>query len=163
VPFAIEIAVGPQAPTFGYSPILLCGPLADTIPSTLAFLMIDFEHVWLPQILGYAKIIITGQLEDQWLGRIDAVTSVTDPDELYEQIFDDLDAENIWSEARQLGKLPQPAVDAMDRFLRALHDVDGRDGAAFVSSEAWTKVQEAAAVVLADVVEGSVATKADRL
>ena len=46
--------------------------------------MIDFEHVWLPQIVSYARLISSGQLENEWLGRAEAATSVTNPDELYE-------------------------------------------------------------------------------
>lgn len=64
--------------------------------------MIDFEQVWLPQIVQYARLIGTGQLENEWLGRVTPATSVTDPDELHEQVFDDLDADRIWAENQKL-------------------------------------------------------------
>lgn len=113
--------------------------------------MIDFEHVWLPQIVSYAKMISTGQVKDEWLGRSSITTSVTDPDELHEQIFDDLDAQGIWSEARERVKMPASAIDAIDSFLAALLDIDGRQAAKVVASDVWAKVEQAAGAVVASV------------
>jgi hypothetical protein len=114
-------------------------------------LMIDFEHVWLPQIVGYAKIISTGRLEDQWLGRVGVVTSVTDPDELQEQVFGDLDADAIWIKARESLQSPPSTIDAIDVFLAALHEIDESDAAALLASKVWLKVKDAANVLLANV------------
>ncbi len=113
--------------------------------------MIDFEQVWLPQIIGYARLISTGQLENQWLGQSDAMTSVTDPDELHEQIYDDLDADAIWSEARQNLDMPAAATSAIDSFLLALNGIEGNDAEMVVRSSAWAKVKYAANAVLANV------------
>jgi hypothetical protein len=114
-------------------------------------LMIDFEHVWLPQIVSYATIISTGQLEDQWLGRLGTVTSVTDPDELHEQIFGDLDADAVWIAARESVQLPASIIEVIDRFLAALHDISESDAATLVSSKVWLKVRDAANVLVANV------------
>jgi len=113
--------------------------------------MIDFAHVWLPQIVGYAAMIGSGRLEEHWLGQRGLFTSVTDPDELCEQIFGDLDADNIWIEARRSAQLPAPTIDAIDRFLAALHDIDESNAATLVSSTVWLAVREAANVLVANV------------
>ena len=113
--------------------------------------MIDFMHVWLPQIVQYAKLISTGQLEDEWLGRVASTTSVTDPDELHEQVFDDLDADNIWAENLHRSELPTPAIEAVGRFLAALQNIDQSDAHSVVSSSAWESVKAAARAVVANV------------
>ncbi len=100
--------------------------------------MIDFEQVWVPQIVEYARLISTGRLEDEWLGHATTTTSVTDPDELHEQIFDDLDADDIWTENRGNSQLPERAVEAIDRFLAALRNIDESDARRVVTSTAWS-------------------------
>ena len=57
--------------------------------------MIDFHDTWLPQIIGYAKLICSDDLVQSWVYKNRNITSVNNFDELYEQIFDDLDSENI--------------------------------------------------------------------
>lgn len=113
--------------------------------------MIDFEQVWLPQIIEYARLISTGQLEDQWFGRTGLITSVTSPDELHEQIYDDLDANAIWFEARQNAGMPACAASAIDSFLTALNEIASNEAAIVVGSRAWAKVKDAANSVLANV------------
>lgn len=110
--------------------------------------MIDFKQVWLPQILQYARLIETGQLEQEWLGYSPRATSVTDPDELHEQVFDDLDAESIWAEKRLAPDLSTRATEAIDGFLTALRNIDDRDAGSLVRSAAWTRVKEAAQAVV---------------
>ena len=113
--------------------------------------MIDFAHVWLPQIVQYAKLISTGQLENEWLGRATASTSVTDPDELHVQVFDDLDADNIWAENRGDSGLPAAANAAIDHFLTALRNMDEPDAQSLVRSAAWASAKEAAQAVATSV------------
>jgi hypothetical protein len=110
--------------------------------------MIDFKHVWLPQILAYARLISTGQLEQEWLGYSPRATSVTNPDELYEQVFDDLDAESIWAENRLAPDLSTRATEAIDGFLTALQNIDDPDAESVVESAAWKRVKEAAQAVV---------------
>lgn len=111
--------------------------------------MIDFESVWLPQILNYAKLISTRQLEDEWLGRVARNTSITEPDELHEQVFDDLDADGIWRTNRKT--LAPTAADAIDRFLSALRNIDEADAHVLVASDAWAQARKAASAVVANV------------
>lgn len=113
--------------------------------------MLDFKNVWLPQIVGYATIISNGRLEDQWLGRLGAVTYVTNPDELQEQVFGDLDADAIWIEARESAELPTATIVAVDRLLASLHNVEESDAATLVSSRVWLKVRDAANELVANV------------
>jgi hypothetical protein len=110
--------------------------------------MIDFEHVWLPQIVQYAELISSGQLEAEWQGRAKATTSVTDRDELHEQVFDDLDAERVWTENRCRTGLPVSATEAIDRFLDALRTVDESDAELVATSPAWKTTKEAAQAVV---------------
>lgn len=113
--------------------------------------MIDFEQVWLPQIVQYARLISTGQLENEWLGRATVTTSVTAPDELHEQVFDDLDADDVWTENRDHSGLPEPAVEAIDRFLAALRNMDEPDARRVVTSAAWASAKEAGEAVVTSV------------
>ena len=125
-------------------------PIAATASEHHDASMIDFERVWLPQIVSYAKHIIAGRLEDQWFGRVGTVTSVTSPNELFEQVFGDLDAEHIWTENRSTSNLSDPAKEAIGQFLAGLHELDG-DALAVVRSAAWTRIKEAAQAVVASV------------
>jgi len=111
--------------------------------------MIDLRHVWLPQIITYAELISTGQLEREWLGQTTPMTSVTDPDELHEQIFEDIDAENVWAEHRHNSGLPTAAVRAVDGFLTALLAIDESDAQRVVASRAWGEAKEAGKALLA--------------
>jgi hypothetical protein len=113
--------------------------------------MIDFKQVWLPQIVTYARLISTGQLEDQWLGRSGITTSVSGPDELHEQIFGDLDAVAIWAVARQGEGMSTSALSAVDTFLTALSGLNDNDAATIVGSSAWAVAKVAAGEVLTNV------------
>jgi len=126
-------------------------PLADVAIAWDGLKMIDFEQVWLPQIVSYARLIDTGQLEDEWLGRSRQATSVTDPDELHEQVFDDLDADTIWHEVRRTRSVSTQLAHAIDCFLNALRKIGGNEPSTVVASNAWIEVREAANGVLAAV------------
>ncbi|TPG20865.1 hypothetical protein EAH87_05750 [Sphingomonas koreensis] len=113
--------------------------------------MIAFEQVWLPQIIDYARLIHSGQLENEWLGISDRATSVIDPDELHEQVFGDLDADGIWPPVRGIGRVSARMSDAIDRFLAALRDVDSNEPTVVIASVAGTRAKDAAGAVLANV------------
>lgn len=106
--------------------------------------MIDFEQVWLPQIVRYAELVSAGKLDDAWLGRASPTTSITDPDELHEQVFDDLDAEAVWAENRGACKLTPAAIAAIDSFLGLLRRLDESDAGLLVESDAWARTKTAA-------------------
>ena len=106
--------------------------------------MIEFEQVWLPQIVSYARLVSTNRLDDEWLGRATPTTSVTDPDELHEQIFDDLDADTVWAKHRQHSNLSPLALAAIDAFLASLRHLNESDPQLLVTSEAWATAKRAA-------------------
>jgi hypothetical protein len=83
--------------------------------------MIDFKQVWLPQILGYARLIANEDaLTSAWLTSTAKDTSVTSPDELIEQVFDDLDSDTIVKGAScHLISAPQLA-EALKEFLTSM-------------------------------------------
>jgi hypothetical protein len=55
--------------------------------------MIDLRDVWLPQIIAYAEFIEEdGAVRAAWIDGDRSQTSVTDFDELMEQVFGDADA-----------------------------------------------------------------------
>lgn len=110
--------------------------------------MIDFEQVWLPQIVRYAELVSASKLDDAWLGRATPTTSITDPDELHEQVFDDLDADVVWAENRGSCNLTPAAIAAIDLFLGSLGRLDESDARALVVSEAWARTKAAAQGVL---------------
>jgi hypothetical protein len=113
--------------------------------------MIDFKDVWLPQLISYARLISSGQLEAEWLGRVAATTSVTDPDELYEQVFDDLDADGIWAKWRDHNAVSAEGRDAVDRFLQALREIEQSDARILVQTDHWERAKQAAQAVTSNV------------
>ncbi len=113
--------------------------------------MIDFETIWLPQIVGYARLISSGQLEAEWLGQALATTSVTDPDELGEQVFDDLDADGVWAERRDRNPLSANGRDAIDLFLKTLSEIVETDARVLVQTDHWERAKQAAQTVVANV------------
>ena len=87
--------------------------------------MIDFRQVWLPQILGYAQLIADENvLRRAWLNGEAAETSVTAPDEMIEQVFGDLAAEEMIKEASfHLASAPRLA-EALREFLHGMAEWD---------------------------------------
>lgn len=122
-------------------------PLADAAFAQDSGVMIDFEHVWLPQIVQYATLIHSGQLEAEWQGQAKVTTSVVDPDELHEQVFDDLDADKVWADNRDRTGLSMLAIQAIDSFLDALRNVES-DAGSLAASDAWERTKRAAKAVV---------------
>lgn len=110
--------------------------------------MIDIQEVWVPQMLWYCELIADDKrLAWAFNQEPDRIwTSVTDYDELMEQIFDDLDA---------LGMLPSlaqsPIEDGLkitlETFVSRLAQFDERKGEDEFDnkSPAWLSVKAAAA------------------
>lgn len=113
--------------------------------------MIDFRGVWLPQIKGYAEQVEGGQLEREWLGLVEVATSITNPEELLEQVFDDLDADGIWAGNRNDSGLSPQAVAAIDDFLAALRNMSETDVSSAVASDAWSSAKRAARAIMVNV------------
>lgn len=116
--------------------------------------MIEFQ-VWISQILGYCKLIADDKkMRQAWIERDFSATSVTEFDELYEQIFDDLDSDHF-SQALH-SHLPKDAVLVIARFIESLHEIDQlrsrsvqfRSSLAILDSPQWQLVRNAALSVL---------------
>ncbi len=86
--------------------------------------MIDLFRTWLPQIIGYAEALEDGTLQKAWADGDRSSTSAYYSGELYEQVFGDLDADEMLEEARRaLGAHP-PLLRALDGFLCSLKRLD---------------------------------------
>ncbi len=118
--------------------------------------MIAFD-TWLPQIVDYCGFILDDEkLRRTWIGRNFSETSVTNFDELCEQIFDDLDADNlvvVFSSKLQKSDGLQASIM---EFLSSLHAVEfvcaldqkPKDVQMLLDSAQWRRVRSAALSVL---------------
>ena len=114
--------------------------------------MLDFHRGWLPQILGFAAIIADGELEAAWLhpSRHARLASF---DELYQQVFEDLEAEAMLPRLRAHLPGQVERQEAIATFLRAiahLHlqveaDPALRAPRRLVATTSWTHLRGAAA------------------
>ena len=115
--------------------------------------MLDFHRGWLPQILGFAAIIADGELEAAWLHGPSRRSRVASFDELYQQVFEDLEAEAVLPELRTHLPGQVERQEAIATFLRAiahLHlqveaDPALRTPRRLVATNAWTHLRGAAA------------------
>ena len=86
--------------------------------------MIAFE-TWLPQILDYCEFITNDRdIQQAWINHDTSDTSVTDFDELYEQIFDDLDSDFFQPKLSIYLPTNAEACTAITNFLETLKQVD---------------------------------------
>jgi hypothetical protein len=121
--------------------------------------MIPFD-TWLSQILNYCRFVLdTVGLRRAWVEGDALRTSVTGFDELYEQIFDDLDSDGMERQlAMQMSNDPA-ARQALSGFLESLRSVGGlrlsrpelQSAAALMRSAEWQNVERAARTVLLEV------------
>jgi hypothetical protein len=103
--------------------------------------------------IGRISAIILNQdeIRSVWINKKSGITSVTDFDELYEQLFDDLDIEEL-----ERGQSDLLIIDVLSRneilnFLSAVRDVDKaiesdsllRNPSDLLTSEAWKKFEGA--------------------
>ena len=86
--------------------------------------MIDLFRTWLPQIIGYAQDLHDGTLEKAWEEGDRSRTSVYYSGELVEQVYGDLDADNMMEAARQGLAAHPELVSALDGFLCTLKRLD---------------------------------------
>jgi hypothetical protein len=113
-------------------------------------------EVWIPQIVGYADWVSDPKNTWRvWVEGDHSETSVTDYDELYEQVFDDLDADGVETEA--LAVLDAQRGQAIREYLQAMRDADDAiaadsalsDASVLLKSDAWRRVEQAGAKVAA--------------
>ena len=86
--------------------------------------MIYLYRIWLPQIVGYADSVLDGTFEKAWAEGDQSRTSVHYSDELFSQVFGDLDAETHMEEARQTLGMHPNLVSALSHFLCSLRQLE---------------------------------------
>ena len=82
--------------------------------------MVDFQRVWLPQILGFASLIADQRLEEDWLRGDTSRTRFASLHELYEQVFEDLESEAIVAQLQRHLPGRVDRQEALASFLRAV-------------------------------------------
>ena len=118
--------------------------------------MIPFQ-TWLSQIVGYCHFVADALgVQRAWRSGNYSQTSVTDFDELYEQIFDDLDSDSLEGQlATNLRDEPE-AQELIRAFLqqvrvisdRRVNDPALRSTAVLIDSAEWGRLVEIARAVV---------------
>jgi hypothetical protein len=113
--------------------------------------MIDLVNVWLPQILSYAVAISESIFEKAWMGDVTVKTSVTTFPELIEQIFGDLDSDNMMRVMTDAFGNVDELVESVSLFLESLtqtYDYWIEKGeplsVEIIQSTSWRRVVESA-------------------
>lgn len=111
--------------------------------------MIEFR-TWLPQIVGYCEFVIDDVgVRQAWVNHDFSKTSVTNFDELYEQIFDDLDGENFVANLHRYLPHSERMRNAIAGFFASLRGVDSsRNTLDILDSDQWQLVRTSALAVL---------------
>lgn len=113
-------------------------------------------EIWIPQIVRYAALVADDRrLQRAWVEHDYSDTSVTNYDELFVQVFDDQDTDNL--EAEMVALLDHERRQAISRFLAELRGadrvIDGdpryADMSELLRSDTWRGVQHAARGVVA--------------
>lgn len=82
--------------------------------------MIDFFKTWLPQIIGYAQMVADGTLKNAWETGDKSQTSTYYSGELEEQVFGDLDSDDMRCEMRLRLQHQAALIEAIELFLHSL-------------------------------------------
>ena len=118
--------------------------------------MIDFK-TWLLQIMGYCEFVVDDvALRQAWVNRDFSETSVTNFDELYEQVFDDLDADRFAVNLATYMPNAAPARTAVAAFLTSLKEMDQTrsenpellNSSVLLDSGQWQRVRSSALIAL---------------
>lgn len=118
--------------------------------------MIEFE-TWLPQIVGYCEFVVDDmRLRQAWIKRDFSDTSVTDFDELYEQVFDDLDANHFAANLHRHLPNSERIATTVGDFIAMLQKMDRirtgnpalLDAVVLLDSDQWQLVRNSAFAVL---------------
>ena len=81
--------------------------------------MIDFFKTWLPEIIGYAEMVVDGTLRKAWETGDKSQTSTYYSGELDEQVFGDLNADDMRWEMRSRLRDQPGLVEAIELFLHS--------------------------------------------
>lgn len=118
--------------------------------------MIEFD-TWLPQILGYCEFVCSdASVRKAWIDSDVSGTSITSFDELYEQIFDDLDADHFQPNLHKHLARNLLLSNAVSLFLDQVKSLDSirtlkpdlKNMTKLLDSEEWQELRETAEAVL---------------
>jgi hypothetical protein len=96
-----------------------------------------------------AFILNQNEIRSVWVNKKSGITSVTDFDELYEQLFDDLDMEELEREPSDLLSIDAPSRNRILNFLNSVRGVDEaiksdrrlRDPSRLLISDSWRNLE----------------------
>jgi len=106
----------------------------------------------LSYIGGISEFILNrDEIRSVWVNKKLGITSVMDFDELFVQLFDDLDMEELEREPSDLLSIDAPSRNKILNFLNAVRDVDNaiesdcrlRDPSRLLISESWRNLEVA--------------------
>ena len=115
------------------------------------------DRIWLNYIRRTCTFILDERkLRSVWLDHKSGVTSVTNFDELFEQLFGDLDSENKEKELDRIFVARIDAKKSIIQFLRAIKKIDQQRFSSksylnlenLLNSTDWTNLQTACRYVL---------------
>jgi hypothetical protein len=115
------------------------------------------NDVWIGQIGRYAVLLADRDIMRKvWVDKDRSITSVLNFDELFEQVFDDLDSDSFALRLPELFPGDVQAETCARNFLQAIHAVDAEitknkaldDPALLLESEIWAKLELASNKVL---------------
>ena len=113
--------------------------------------------VWLENVIGTCDLIHKNNLlEKVWLDKSADITSITEPDELFEQIFHDLDADNFEHSPEFVNNCEKSLKESIIKFLESLRvfeklvddDLDLIKLKILLAKEEWHNVKIAAEYVV---------------
>ncbi|MCK7632307.1 hypothetical protein N5094_16675 [Shewanella putrefaciens] len=85
--------------------------------------MIELD-TWLENIIGTCEMLTDGTIEQAWLSDDGSKTSITSFDELYEQIFDDLDSEQYVQSSEFINGLTETSRHVVNDFFVSIQKLD---------------------------------------
>lgn len=110
-------------------------------------------RTWLTQIVRYCEFITNDDaVKKAWIDCDLSDTSVSGFNELYEQIFDDLDSDNFDFESSGISL---DLVTRIKNFIKCLHELnktfeDDSSSADILKSKQWTELKRSASAVLSE-------------
>jgi hypothetical protein len=117
--------------------------------------MINFHKAWLPQLLRYAELVSDeNTLRRAWRDGNSSETSVTSYQELFEQLFEDMRADEVRSKLDYYLGDDLDLRLATDQFISALSHVESwtkhrsNSRESIFESDAWSVARERATELL---------------
>jgi hypothetical protein len=109
-------------------------------------------HTWLSQVVGYCHFVADDRaVRRAWVNRDYSQTSITDFDELYEQIFDDMDSDALEKDLSTYLPDDSGARDDIATFLQQIREISDqqeqgglRSAADLLDSKAWGRLVDIA-------------------